>query len=490
MEEKLINMDTEVQFWPVMIATFFGSFLAILGMTTINVAIPVLIQDLQTDLQSVQWTLTGFMLATGIIAPMTGYLGDRLNTKNLHVGALIGFTLFSGFCAMAWSIHSLIAFRILQGIFCGIIMPVTMTIIYQVIPAHKQAYAISLWSLSATLAPAFGPTLAGLLIKVLDWRWLFLINVPFGVLSIGVALKYIPQYRVGKPKKFDLLGLITVVVSSSALLVAFSEGHKWGWFSWETLVIMISGILLLLVFIRRELSIEEPLLNLKIFRYPEYTYSIMLNCIITISLYSGTYLTPLFLQSIQHASALETGLILLPASLAMAICMPITGKLYDRIGPIWLIVAGVLFIGIGTWKMANLSVDISQGYIMFWMTIRNIGISLSMMPATNLGMSIVPPSLSGHASSISNWTRQGLGSFSIGLYTSMLTTRLVTHTSELSSQTGMNQVNIQQEAFTLSINDVYLVATIIVLGCIPIVFMFRKKMSKSNDAQSTLDLST
>ncbi|EOO99147.1 hypothetical protein II1_05443 [Bacillus cereus MC118] len=153
--------STTGSFLPIIIAIFFGSFLSILNMSTINVAIPEIMRYFQTDLGSVQWTLTGFILATGIIAPITGYLGDRYSYKYLYFFSLLGFTLFSALCAFAWNISSLIGFRILQGVFCGLIMPTTMAIIYQVIAKEKQALAMSIWSISATLAPALGPTLSG-----------------------------------------------------------------------------------------------------------------------------------------------------------------------------------------------------------------------------------------------------------------------------------------------------------------------------------------
>jgi MFS family permease len=209
---------------------------------------------------------------------------------------------------------------------------------------------------------------------------------------------------------------------------------------------------------------------------------------ITISLYSGTYLTPVFLQNIQRMSALDTGLILFPASLAMAIFMPITGKLYRVVGPIWLMTAGILMIGIGTWKMGHLSVEVSHGYIMFWMAVRNVGISLSTMPATNLGMSDIPRTLSGHASSVNNWIRQGMGSFSIGLFTSLLTERMSVHVTEMSAGAAKPSSLIQQKAFTSSVNDVYFVATVIVLFALPVVaaLIRRRRPSVQVQAQSAV----
>ncbi|MED4602625.1 DHA2 family efflux MFS transporter permease subunit [Paenibacillus validus] len=475
-----------IAFWPVMIGIFFGSFLALLGMSTINVAIPVLMNEFQTDLGMVQWTLTGFMLSTGIISPITGYLGDRFSTKYLYVTALIGFTLTSGLCATAWNVESLIAFRVMQGVFSGMVMPATMTIIYQVIPRSKQAYAISMWSLAAMLAPALGPTLAGWLIQSFDWRWLFYINLPFGVLAVVVAVKMIPYYRLNTPKSFDLYGFITVIISSASLLVAFSEAHRFGWASWKTLTLITVGLVSLFLFIRRERSTPQPLLNLSVFKYPRYTFTLIISCIMTISLYSGTYLTPVFLQNIQHVSAFDTGLILLPSSLAMAIFMPITGKLYTKIGPMWLIISGIVLMSVGTAAMAQLSVDIPHSYIVFWMTVRNIGIALAMMPSSNAGMEVIPRELSGHASSANNWTRQGLGSFSIGLFTTMLASRVTVHGEELAASGAVqDKALLGAQAFTNSVNDVYWLATFIVLVGIPFAFVLRNRKKPDNDVNKT-----
>ncbi|MGZ4163640.1 MAG: DHA2 family efflux MFS transporter permease subunit [Tumebacillaceae bacterium] len=467
-----------------MVAIFFGAFMSTLAMSMINVAIPNLMSHFQTDLDSVQWTLTGFMLATGIIAPVTGYLGDRFTFKRLYVFALIGFTIASFLCSIAWSIESLVAFRILQGLFNGIIMPTTMTIIYQIVTREKQAFAISLWSVSAMLAPAIGPTLSGWLIQYMSWKWLFLINLPVGLISIILAIRMIPSYRLRTPKGFDVPGLVTVVASSLSLLIAFSEGHKWGWSSWQTLSLIIFGVVTLALFIWRELAVAEPLLNIRVFQNKRYTFAIIVNCIMTMSLYSGVYLTPLFLQSIQHTTPVDVGLILLPASAAMALITPVVGKLYARVGPFLLSVLGVVFIAVGTWAMSRLTVDVSHTYVVLWMMVRNIGIALAMTPVTNAGMEELAREQYGHASSVNNWVRQVIGSFSIGLFTSMFAARSTTHATDLAVSGTVSKAEILPHAFTMSINDVFLLATIVVVIALPFAFTLRNRSKQPASHQT------
>jgi len=464
----------QVRFLPVMIAIFFGSFVSTLSVSTINIAIPVLQEHFTAGLGTVQWTLTGFMLAMGTFAPVTGYFGERFSYKWLYLFSLAGFTLASVLCALAWDIHSLIAFRIVQGAFSGLITPTTMAIIYQVIPREKQAMAISFWAVSAMLAPAIGPTFSGWLLDNVNWHWLFWMNVPFGIIGVLLIIPFIPYYRLNVPKAFDLIGLITVVVSSSSLLVALSQGHAWGWSSWETLTLFIVGFLFLILFIWRELTTETPLLNLRVLANKRYTLTLIISCIITISLYSGTFLTPVFLQNIQRVSTLDTGLILLPASLVMAFAVPFVGKLYGSAGPRVLLLIGIILMAAGTLPLSWLSIDIPHSYILFWMIVRNLGIAFAMMPANNAGMEQIPRQLSGHASSISNWTRNVFGSFAIAIFTSLLASRSATHAGDMVQSGVTDERMIKMLSFTMSVNDVYLIATIIVLVAVPFCFLVPK----------------
>ncbi|RIE03153.1 DHA2 family efflux MFS transporter permease subunit [Cohnella faecalis] len=457
-----------------MVAIFVGSFLVVLASATINIALPILVEHFDSSLGTVQWTLTGFMLAMGTTAPIVGYLGERFSYKRLFLYSLIGFTLASALCAAAWDIHSLIAFRVLQGAFSGLILPATMSVIYQVIPKEKQAMAVALWGLAAMLAPAFGPTLSGWLLQNFAWEWLFLMNIPIGIVAVLLVARYIPYYRLSIPKSFDAIGFITVIVSSSSLLLALGQGHNWGWDSAKVIGLLALGVLSLIAFIFRELTAKSPLLNLRVFRNGRYTISLVITNILTISLYSGTFLTPVFLQNIQHVSAMDTGLILLPASLVMALVMPIVGKLYGVIGPRWLMSAGIVLLAVGTLTLSWLSIDVPHSYIVWWMTVRNLGIALVMMPSSNAAMERIPAELSGHASSVLNWTRNVFGSFAIAVFTTMLASYSTSHATDMAMAGDTDKVHIASMAFTMSVNDVYVVATIVAVVALPLALLIGK----------------
>ncbi|MBP1995075.1 MDR family MFS transporter [Paenibacillus eucommiae] len=477
-EEKVniraARSSSNSSFWLIIMAIFFGNFMSILSSTTINVAFPIFMTDFHAEISTVQWLITGFLLATGVVAPTVGYFGDKWSYKRLYVFALSGFTLFSGLCVIAWNIESLIVFRILQGVFSGLIIPTTMTMIYQFIEKDKQAFALSLWSLSSMLAPAFGPTLGGWLTEYFGWRSLFILNLPIGLIAIAVALKCIPFQRISQSKIFDLRGFITVLVSSSSLILAFSQGNSWGWTSGKTLMFLAAGMLALVYFIRRELSVKEPLLNLRVFQKKRYTYSLIVNCIITASLYSGTFLIPIYLQDIQHSTALDTALVLLPGSLVMALLSPVVGKLYTRVGPFWLILSGIMLLVISTWELSHITLVATHLYVAAWMTFRYVGIALAFMPVTNAGMSAIPKENSGHASSVMNWVRQATGALSIGIFSSVLAARSLTHQKELSEGSAAVTQLVKSQGMILGVQDVFMIATIICVLAVPLTFLLRE----------------
>ncbi len=462
------------RFWPFMFSLFAGSFMSVLSSSTITLAIPELQRHFDSDLASLQWTLTGFMLAMGTSAPLTGYLGGRFSFKWLYVASLAGFVVASILCGVAWDVRSLVAARFLQGAFCGAIMPVTMTLIYQLLPRERQALAASLWSLASMLAPAFGPTLAGGLITLGSWRWLFFINVPLGLVAIALAMRTVPYYRLKVPKAFDLPGLLTVITGTLSLLLALSQGRQWGWADAKTLTLFVVGAVSLVFFVIRQLKTHAPLLDLRVLANGRYVVTLIIASIITISLYSGAFLIPLFLQQVQGATPLETGLVLLPASLVMALLMPLVGRLYGPLGPSVLMTAGVLMIGGGTYALSRLTPEVSHTYVLLWMMVRNVGISLSMMPASNAGMEQLSRELSGHASAISNWLRNVFGAFSIAIFTSLLSTFSTWEAEALVQQGLSDPGRVQVLSFVTGINDVYLVATVIALVAVPLSLSVRK----------------
>lgn len=478
----------ETNYVLLMTSLLIGGFFTTLASSTINIALPVLMDHFNTSLDTVKWSMTGFMLATGIIAPITCYLGEKFSYKRMYLISILGFTLSSILCALSWNVQSLISFRILQGLFNGLAVPSTMSIIYQVVPRKKQAFSMSLWSLSATVAPAIGPTLSGWLIQSFNWQAIFIINIPIGIIATLFIIKAVPYYKLNPPKGFDLPGFSACLSASILLLTAFSEVSHWGWMSYKTISFLAAGFILLAIFIFRELTARNPILNLRVFKYRRFTTSVIIRSIVTMGLYAGSLLTPLFLQNAQHISALDAGLILLPSALAMALSTIIVGKLYDRLDPRILLVLGVISMAVGSFFLSHLSLETSHTYIVLWMTFRNVGIALSLGTVTMMGMASLDRKVSGTGSSINNWVAQSIGCLSIGIFMSLLTDQAKQHATDLTN-TGaalkMGKDLVANTAFVMGVNDVYFISAIIMLIALPLCFLLKKE--KSNVENHVLD---
>ncbi|WP_046175831.1 DHA2 family efflux MFS transporter permease subunit [Domibacillus indicus] len=453
-------------FWSIIFAVFFGNFLAVMNTSTVNVAVPVFMDEFGADLPEAQWTVTGFMLAAGAVAPAAGWLGARFGFKRVYLSALVGFFICSFISIFAWNIESLIILRVLQGLFSGMIMPSTMTLVYKTIEREKQAYGISLWSLSAVLAPALGPVLAGFFIDAAGWPALFYLNLPIAAAAIGAGVLFIPGTDAGAKMPFDLPGLILSFSGSILLLTAFAEAESWGFTDIKTLSVAGLAVILLILFVRREIRVQFPLLNFEVLAHRRYAFSLLLNAVMSIGLYAGAFLVPIFLQSSLGFGALETGLIMMPGALVMALFTPVTGKLYEKTGPAPLIFAGLVVMIAGTYMMGNLSIETTMLYVVIWTSVRYLGIALCNMPITNAGMSAVPVEIAGYASALNNWARQSISSLSIALFSALMAFRSSVYTAQ---GTGLHASS------AAAAGDVFLYSLFPLIIALPLVFLLKEK---------------
>lgn len=469
----------EVSYWPMMSAIFLGSFLVSLGTSSINLALPFLMKAFNTNLDTVKWTLTGFMLAMGTMAPITAYLGERFSYKKIYLVSILGFMAAALLCIFSKNIVFLIISRIIQGAFSGMIVPATMSIIYQAVPKERQVSATSLWSMASMFAPAIGPTLSGFLIQYFSWQAIFVINIPIGIIIIVLTYKYIPYFKLNVPEFFDLKGFVAIILGSLGLLVTFSEGEILGWTSFTIIASLAIGIISLGIFAYRSLSIASPILDIGVFKYKKYSFSVIVYAIVMMSLYAGTLLTPLFLQDIQRLSALEAGIILLPASLCIALAMPLVAKLYNKINPRIIIMFGIILVALGSFAMSRLSIETSRTFVICWMIVRNVGISFCTMPVTYSGMSVLPKAISGHGSSLNNWLARLASSLSMAIFASLLTVRTSIHVTAL-LKGGTSQNSAKSIGYVMGINNVFFVSFVLILIALPFSYFLNGKSSKAN----------
>ena len=425
-QEKDTMIKRTAPMIPTIIMIAVTNFAAMMNTTSVTILLPVFMREFQTDIILTQWVVTAYMLATCIVAPIVGYISDRISLKKAFIAALVGFSVCNMLLGMAGSIYMVIAMRVLQGIFGGMLMPITQSMIYQYFPRAQQAQAVSIWATTNLLAPTLAPSIAGAISDILSWRWIFYVTVPILIAVIAVALKLLPSRPdEEKPEQhaFDFSGLILSTIGSLSLLMAFSNITVWGLTSAPVIGLTLAGLLTLAAFFYIEHKKQHPMLQVKVFGYEGYLSSVVLMCIGSIFINASNNVIPIFLQDIRGFSTTQAALMMLPAPLVIMFIVPLMGKYYDRIGPQKMLTA-VLCVGIIA-CLANgmIGLESSVIFIVIALILRDMGAGTFNMPATNMGMQAVPVQYSTHAAAMTSWARQCIVSLAIGLVNTFQTAR-------------------------------------------------------------------
>lgn len=503
--------------WLALLVLILGTFLAILDNSLMNVAIPKLMAVFGSTSTEIEWVVTGYMLASAVVVPMGGFLADRFGYKTTFLSTVSAFIVGSILCGIAWSDTSLIIFRIIQGLGGGFIMPVGMAMLYQIMPRSKIQVAMGIWGISAMAAPAMGPTLSGYLIDNFSWRYLFYINVPIGIIAVGLGLIILKETPRRAGLKFDYVGSILCMIVFSTLLLALTDGQSDGWSSFYIVSLFFISISSFILLIWIELGKENPIMDFRLFKNSVFTLSLAASSFVMISMQGGIYMMPIFLQNVTGLTPMQTGLVMMPQSIAMAFMMPVAGKLVSKYGVVPLSIVGLAIIGFTTLEMHVLSQQTSTHWISGLLVIRGIGIGLCMMPLSSAGMNTLPNHLIGRASSVSNVVRNVMASLGIALLTSIMNnkstqfgvrfnesistntpafadfqTHVVNRYLELGTDAssasggviGVLFGLVQKEALTRAIADTLMVSAIPAFIAIIMVFFMRKK-KKSQVQQPT-----
>jgi len=418
----------------VLLVVMLGNFLGPLYSSTANVVIPNLIASFGSDVDTMEWVITGYMLGYSIAMPLAGWLADSFGRKRMFVIGLAWFTVFSIAASLAWSTESLIAFRILQAVGGGIISPTGMAIVTDVIPANQRGKALGLWGMGMMLAPAFGPWISGLLVDNLgDWRPIFLLGVPFGIAGLIAAVKVLPSSEDTHRETtvFDYAGFTTLSLALAFFLIPLTQGNRIGWDDLWIRGSFAAAAAFFVAFIINELRSPHPMLDLGLFRDRTFSIAVILRAVLGTGYYFSIFLLPLFTQTIMGWDATQSGLILLPAGLAMAALMPISGVLADRIGARVLVFSGMALAVYGTFLFARIDTDWSSSLITWDNVIRTAALGLLFTPLTTAALTNIQRSLSGAASAILNTVWQVGGSLGIAVGQAYLTTQTANRYAEI-----------------------------------------------------------
>jgi EmrB/QacA subfamily drug resistance transporter len=361
--------------------------------------------------------------------PVTAWLRDRIGHKSLYLASLVVFTLGSVLCGLAWNLPSLIAARVIQALGGGAITPTGMAMIAEVFEPEERGKAMGYWGVGVIAGPAIGPTLGGFLTEWFGWRSIFLVNLPIGIIGLLLAMKMLrkdtPSHAHRKP--FDTWGFAFFTAFLIAFLLGVSKGEHEGWASNYIITCTVISAIGLVGFLLVETQVSNRIIDITLFKSPTFSIAMLVTMVRSLALYGGTFLLPLFLQQIQGLEEVDSGLIMLPGSLLLALLMPIAGKLSDKMGARVLTVSGMFLLGTFMFLYKNLDVNTTKWGVIYPTLIRGVGLALMIAPISALAMNAVPKHKAGMASSMMNIIQQIGGSLGIAILSMVLSHRMHYH---------------------------------------------------------------
>jgi DHA2 family multidrug resistance protein len=414
-----------------------GGLAVALSHGVLNVAIPSMMSSLSTDLDRIQWVQTGYQIIQVILIPAVGWLGARLGTKRLFIISTLVFILGSALCGLAWDVNSLILFRIIQGLGGGPINPLSMSIMYSSFPPDKRGLAMGLNNFSHSFGPAIAPALGGHLIEVLNWRAIFYINVPVGLLSAGIVLFTMPKTQDQRSRPFDALGVFTMASALILLLLAISEGRRYGWGSQMIVTLFLISGVLLVAFIIAELQTKQPFVEVRLYKNIPFAMGCLIGFLNTMEFRGTNFLLPIMLQRIYHYTPFQTGLFFLPPALVMGVTSIIAGRLSDKIQPKLLLIAGLLMLTYVSFQFLGLDVWATTGVLLGLILLRRGAQAFCHSPLTSSTLGGVPEDQVRMASGLFSLHRQLAGTIGVALTATLMEHREQVHSLILAERQAL-----------------------------------------------------
>ncbi|MDT0401043.1 MULTISPECIES: DHA2 family efflux MFS transporter permease subunit [Streptomyces] len=453
-----------------------GGIMSILDITVVSVGLQTFQKEFDATSAQVAWTMTGYTLALASVIPLTGWAADRFGTKRLYLLAIVLFALGSALCAAADSLEMLVAFRVLQGLGGGMLMPLGMTILTRAAGPERVGRVMAVLGIPMLLGPIFGPILGGWLIDVASWHWIFLINLPIGLIALVYAAIVLPKDRVEPSETFDWPGMLMLSPGLATFLYGVSSipeaGTVW---AGKVLIPAAIGLVLLAAFVPWALRRHNihPLIDLRLFLNRDLSIAVIAMSLFAMAFFGASLLFPLYFQQVRGESALDSGVLLAPQGIGAMITMPIAGILADRIGPGKIVLTGIVVITVGMGMFTQLSADTSYTYIVAALFVMGLGMGATMMPIMASALATLKDHTVARGSTLMNIVQQVAASIGTALFSVLLTNGLkdITATSPVEVRSEMG------DAFA----SVFLVATILVAVClVPAALLPRKKVKATD----------
>ncbi|MDU0462161.1 MULTISPECIES: MDR family MFS transporter [Staphylococcus] len=405
---------------PLFIVLLSGAFITILNQTLLGTALPPIMKDLQVSESTVQWLQSIFMLVNGIMIPVTAFLIERFTSRQLFLTAMSIFAAGTLLCAVGIDFSMLLIGRVLQAAGAGIMMPLMQTILFLTFPKEKRGTAMGLFGLVIAFAPAIGPTLSGILVEHLTWRSVFYVVFPIAIIIIIASIFLLKNVTETTHPKLDIASVILSTLGFGGLLYSFSSVGEAGWTSVQFIAPLIVGIVSLVIFIRRQLNLKEPMLEFRVFNYGIYTLGTILSMFVFGVLIATNIILPLYMQNMLQYSALKSGLVLLPGAIIMGMMNPITGYLFDKFGGKWLARIGLFVLVVSTLPFTMLTEHTTFTYLATSNALRMVSIAMVMMPMTTLAINQLPNELIAHGTAMNNTFRQMAGAIGTAVFITLM----------------------------------------------------------------------
>lgn len=402
-----------------------GAFITILNQTLLGTALPPIMNDLKITEGTVQWLQSAFMLVNGIMIPVTAFLIKRFTTRKLFITAMSLFAFGTFIGAISPNFSILLAGRVFQGAGAGIMMPLLQTIMFLIFPVAKRGAAMGMYGLVIGFAPAIGPTLSGYLVENFAWRSVFYLVLPIAIIVIIAAFFLLRNVTETEPIKIDVTSVILSTLGFGGILYGFSIAANLGWTDMQVIIAILIGAISLFIFIKRQLQLEQPMLEFRVFKNKIFTLATGLGMIVFIAMIGTAIVLPFYMQNMLGFTAFASGLVLLPGAVIMGVMNPITGRIFDRHGARGLAITGFSILTVTTFLFTNLTPDTTFAYLATMNGLRMFAISMVMMPVTTSGLNQLPRDLIPHGTSMNNTFRQVAGAIGTAILVTVMATGAV-----------------------------------------------------------------
>jgi len=500
--------------WIIAMTVMLATFMEVLDTSVANVALPHIAGNLSASTDESTWVLTSYLVANAIILPMGGWFSMLIGRKRFYMTCVAVFTVSSVMCGLAPSLEALIVFRVLQGLGGGALQPISQAILVESFPREKHGMAMAVYGMGVVVAPVIGPTLGGWLTDNYSWRWIFLINIPVGILSLVLTylLIFDPPYMVRRGLrdglKIDYMGFGLLALGLGSLEVVLDEGQKKDWFSSPFIVVFaaLTAICLVAVVVW-ELRQKTPVIDFRVLKDRNFTLATLSMLVLGFVLYASTALLPMLLQTLLGYTALLSGLVLSPAGLVIVVCLPVVGFLLRHYQARWLVMFGVLMCSLGLFYMSRFSLAIDFRTAVWARIVQSTGLAFLFVPISTAAFAFVPRDRTNYAAGLFNLARNIGGSSGIATVTTMLARRAQFHQTVLVSHMtpydapyrdalagsaamlrahgasaadagmqaqGLLYGSMMRQSSMLAFSDAFWMMAVLFLSVIPLMFLMKK----------------